>query len=94
MTNELDISKHGESPTGGVRPMAIEGRMARIRERCIGMTNEERAWRAKWVKDQILEFDEPKIPEHYYKERYNPIRRFYRAPMDAFERALVPAMVR
>ena len=87
------ISEHGESQSGGLKPMAIEGRMSRTRERCIGMTDAERAWRAKWVKDQILHADEPKIPEAYYKERFNPIRRFYRFPLDKFERAIFPMMV-
>ncbi|KAK2581001.1 hypothetical protein KPH14_006054 [Odynerus spinipes] len=67
-------------------------RMARQRERLIGMTDEERAWRAKFLKDQILDPDEPKIPPNYYKERYNPIRRFYRAPMDKVERMLCPVV--
>ncbi|TMW43869.1 hypothetical protein DOY81_011051 [Sarcophaga bullata] len=33
------------SPTGGVKPMAIAGRMVRERERLVGMSDEERAWR-------------------------------------------------
>ncbi|XP_033217248.1 exosome complex exonuclease RRP42 [Belonocnema kinseyi] len=81
-----------ESATGGVIPMSITGRMADERERCIGMSAEERAWRAQWCKDQILEHDEPTIPEGYYEARYNPIRRFYRAPMDKLERALTPKL--
>ncbi|OXU17051.1 hypothetical protein TSAR_013922 [Trichomalopsis sarcophagae] len=69
--------------------MGIQGRMASQRERMIGMTDVERAWRAKWIKDQELH-GEPIIPKDYYKERYNPIRRFYRYPMDKFEAALSP----
>ncbi|KAI4497063.1 hypothetical protein M0802_007809 [Mischocyttarus mexicanus] len=70
--------------------ISLGRRMARQRERLIGMTDEERAWRAQYLKDQILDPSEPVIPPNYYKERYNPIRRFYRAPMDKFENMLVP----
>lgn len=41
------------SETGGVRPMAIAGRMVRERERLVGMTDAERAWRAQYLKDQV-----------------------------------------
>ncbi|KAG7203192.1 hypothetical protein KM043_010299 [Ampulex compressa] len=78
------------SETGGVRPMYIVGRMESERERCIGMTDEERQWRAQWLKDQILAPDEPIVPPNYYKERFNPIRRFYRAPLNALERMITP----
>ena len=92
VSNVSNVSNES-SPTGGVTPMSIIGRMGNERERCIGMTAEERAWRAQWLKDQILEPDEPRIPEGYYEARYNPIRRFYRAPMDKLERALTPKIV-
>lgn len=86
------VDERGHSETGGVRPMNIQGRMMRERERMIGMTDAERAWRAKWVKDQVLH-GEPVVPNTWYKERYNPIRRFYRAPMEAFQAALTPLIV-
>ncbi|XP_053976520.1 uncharacterized protein LOC128875168 [Hylaeus volcanicus] len=76
------------SRTGGVRPISIAGRVGRERERLIGMTDEERAWRARYLKSQILAPEEPIVPEGYYKEAYNPIRRFYRAPLNAVEKAL------
>ncbi|XP_051159758.1 uncharacterized protein LOC127280647 [Leptopilina boulardi] len=82
--------KGPHSHTGISPAMGIMGRMADERERCIGMTPEERAWRAQWLKDQILEPDEPKMPVGYYQARYNPIRRFYRFPMDKVERFLTP----
>lgn len=87
------------SYSGGVRPISIAGRVGTERERLIGMTDEERAWRARYLKSQILAPEEPIIPEGYYKEFYNPIRRFYRAPMNALESTLsgivgpVPAFV-
>ncbi|XP_014218492.1 uncharacterized protein LOC111642901 [Copidosoma floridanum] len=82
-------NEYGCSDTGGVKAMAIQGRMARERERLIGMTDEERAWRAQWLKDQHLH-GEPVEPKNYYVERYNPIRRFYRYPLDKLESALKP----
>ncbi|XP_012276085.1 NADH dehydrogenase [ubiquinone] 1 beta subcomplex subunit 6 [Orussus abietinus] len=78
-----------ESPSGGVAPMAIAGRMVRERERLIGMTDEERAWRAQWLKDQVLAPEEPIVPKGYYEARYNPIRRFYRAPLEKLQQSLV-----
>lgn len=41
------------SDTAGARPMAIAGRMVRERERLVGMTEAERAWRAQYLKDQV-----------------------------------------
>lgn len=79
--------------TGGVQPMGIAGRMVRERERLLGMSKEERAWRAQWVKDQHLAPNEPVHVPEYWKERYNPIRRFYRAPLDGLYSALKPIMV-
>jgi NADH dehydrogenase (ubiquinone) 1 beta subcomplex subunit 6 len=87
-----EINKYGCSESGGVKVMGIQGRMSSERERMLGMTESERAWRAKWVKDQILH-DEPIIPPNYYKERYNVIRRFYRAPLDKLEATLTPFTV-
>ena len=80
------------SDTGGVKPMKIAGRLVRERERLLGMTDEERAFRKQWLKDQILQPNEPKEVPELYTELYNPIRRFYRAPLDAFGRALVPVL--
>lgn len=70
--------------------VTLGGRLDRERERIIGMTNEERAYRAKFLKSLDLAPDEPIIPKNYNKEYYNPIRRFYRAPFDKLESALIP----
>jgi NADH dehydrogenase (ubiquinone) 1 beta subcomplex subunit 6 len=82
------------SETGGVKPFPIGGRMVRERERCIGMTDQERAWRKQYLKDQILTKNEPKYVEAYWRERTNPIRRFYKAPLDMMHKALTPMLVR
>lgn len=79
--------------TGGVEPMGIAGRMVRERERLLGMSKEERAWRAQWVKDQHLAPNEPVHVPEYWRERINPIRRFYRAPLDGLYNALKPMVV-
>lgn len=78
----------------GVKPMSITGRMVRERERLTGMTPEERAWRKKWLKDQILSPNEPKYIKELHSEAFNPIRRFYRYPLDfVFHRVLQPFIV-
>lgn len=82
------------SPTGGVKPMNIGGRLVRERERLIGMTEEERAWRARYLKSQILAPEEPLTTKEYYRHYYNPLRRFYRIPLNALERLLTPLMVK
>lgn len=80
--------------TAGVKPVTIAGRVAIERERCIGMTDAERAWRKQWLKDQILAPNEPVYVAEYWKERTNPIRRFYRKPLDAVFTKLIPVLVR
>lgn len=82
-----------ESQTGGVRPMAIAGRMVSERERLLGMSAEERAWRAQWVRDQRLAPHEPVYVPELIKARFNPIRRFYRAPLDKVFTTLTPVLV-
>lgn len=78
------------SDTGGVKPMALEGRLGNVRERLLGMTDEERAYRKQWLKDQELSPNEPREVPEMYKERYNIIRRFYRYPLDQFEKVIAP----
>lgn len=76
------------SQTGGVKPMSIAGRYISERERLFGMTDAERKFRLQWLKDQELSPAEPrKVPE-LYKFYYNPIRRFYRYPLDQFQKYL------
>lgn len=81
------------SPTGGVQPFPIGGRLVRERERLRGMTDEERAWRKQYLKDQILSENEPRYVPEYWKERTNPIRRFYQWPLLQVENILTPVMV-
>ncbi|XP_055851221.1 uncharacterized protein LOC129915625 [Episyrphus balteatus] len=85
------MSPNPSSPTGGVTPMAIGGRMVRERERLAGMSDEERAWRKQWVKDQELHNEPRRVPA-LDAEFQNPIRRFYRAPLDKLCDALTPSM--
>jgi NADH dehydrogenase (ubiquinone) 1 beta subcomplex subunit 6 len=75
--------------------MSITGRVERERERLTGMSTEERAWRKKWLKDQILSPSEPRYVRALEKDYYNPIRRAYRFPLDfIFHRVLEPRIVR
>ncbi|XP_011311395.1 NADH dehydrogenase [ubiquinone] 1 beta subcomplex subunit 6 [Fopius arisanus] len=87
-----DGVKANHSDTGGVKGFPIEGRMLSERERILGMSPEERAWRAQWLKDQVLAPDEPVYNPEYYKQRYNILRRFYRAPLNVLENALRPTL--
>jgi len=81
------------SDTGGVKPMSIAGRMVRERERLIGMTDEERKWRAQWLKDQVLTEREPVYVKEYHESLTNPIRRAYRTPLNVLLwRPLVPIL--
>lgn len=82
-----------QSDTGGVKPFPIGGRLVRERERLLGMTDEERAYRKQYLKDQILAHDEPREVPEYWLERTNPIRRFYQFPLATVEKALTPVIV-
>lgn len=81
------------SPTGGVEAFPIGGRLVRERERLRGMTDDERAWRKQYLKDQILSHNEPRDVPEYWLERTNPIRRFYQFPLNTVEKILTPVMV-
>ncbi|KAL4716863.1 hypothetical protein ACJJTC_012674 [Scirpophaga incertulas] len=78
--------------TAGVKPMAIAGRVALERERCIGMTDAERAWRKQWLQDQVLAANEPVYVKEYWLERTNIIRRIYRKPLDTVFQMLMPVL--
>lgn len=75
----------------GAKEMSITGRMGNQRERMLGMTDEERAWRVRYLKSLELQ-NEPITPPNYYKEMYNPIRRFYKAPLNVAESAITPVV--
>ncbi|XP_065335858.1 uncharacterized protein ND-B17 [Cloeon dipterum] len=70
----------------------IAGRMVSERERLVGMTDAERAWRAQWLKDQHLSPNEPRFVPELQNELLNPIRRMYRWPLDTICKALIPAI--
>lgn len=72
--------------------MTIAGRMVRERERLVGMSDEERAWRKQWLKDLELHHGPRQVPA-LEKTMMNPIKRFYRAPLDAVYKALTPVLV-
>ncbi|XP_042236413.1 uncharacterized protein LOC121875783 [Homarus americanus] len=80
------------SNTGGVKAFPIEGPFKNERTRLAGMTDADRAFRKQWLKDQVLAESEPAIVPGFYEARYNPIRRFYRWPLDTLFKPLVPAL--
>jgi len=79
---KLPGTEADHSESGGVKPMAISGRLIYEKERLYGMTPEEREWRKKWLKDQELTPREPIQYSYYDADLMNPIRRAYRKPLD------------
>lgn len=80
------------SDTGGVKSFPIETRLGELRERLLGMTDEERAYRRQWLKDQELSHNEPRVVPELYKEQYNVFRRIYRYPLDQVQKLLTPVV--
>lgn len=80
------------SDTGGVKSFPIETRLGDIRERLLGMTDEERAYRRQWLKDQHLSPNEPREVPELYKARYNIFRRIYRYPLNQLQNILTPVV--
>lgn len=87
------ISSGPASETGGILPIDLEGRHRNVRQRLTNMTDEERAFRRKFLHDQHLGQDEPVAVPEIYQQLYNPIRRAFRAPMNAFQDFLAPKIV-
>jgi len=86
--------KSVESASGGVKIIGIAGRHVYEKERLAGMTAEDRIWRQKWLKDQCLTPREPLLISKSDPKLMNPIRRFYRAPLDIlFFKVLQPVIV-
>jgi NADH dehydrogenase (ubiquinone) 1 beta subcomplex subunit 6 len=79
---QLPGTEADHSHTSGAKAMNIGGRLIYEKERLHGMTPEEREWRRKWLRDQELTPREPVQPKYYEKDLMNPIRRFYRKPLD------------
>ncbi|KAI6197062.1 NADH dehydrogenase [Aphelenchoides besseyi] len=66
-------------------PMSLEMHMADQRMRTAGMSDAEREWRHKWLKDQHLHPDEPIHVDAVHRQ-LNPIRILYRYPLDTLYR--------
>jgi len=79
------------SRSGGVLPMDIEGAMGQERYRLTyGMTDDDRALRLQWLKDQAMAESEPVMVPGYYQARHNPIKRFMNYPMNTLAEKMVP----
>uniref|UniRef100_A0A2S2NBU7 Uncharacterized protein n=1 Tax=Schizaphis graminum TaxID=13262 RepID=A0A2S2NBU7_SCHGA len=92
-SSKSDVTTSGPSnETGGVLPIDLEGRHRFVRQRLTNMTDEERAFRRKFLHDQHLSHDEPVAVPQIYNELYNPIRRAFRIPMNVFQDFLTPKL--
>lgn len=91
--SEVPTPSGPANETGGVLPIDLEGRHRFVRQRLTNMTDEERAFRRKFLHDQHIHEDEPVMVPEIYQELYNPIRRAYRMPMDAVQSFLTPRIV-
>lgn len=80
-------------PATGVKVFSIGGRMIDPRQRCMGMTDEERRWRAQFLKDQVLYPNEPKEVPELYKATTNVFRRLWRTPMWRFQTLMSSILV-
>ncbi|CAG0922323.1 unnamed protein product [Notodromas monacha] len=89
-----DIPTGASRQLHGTKPMSIRGRMYLVRERHFNMTEDERSWRAKWLKDQELSPREPVYVPEYFRERCNPLRRAVMLPLDTLFKPLEPALGR
>ena len=78
------------SVTTGVLPMSLTGRFANERQR-LGpeFTDAERRWRIKWFRDQQLHHSEPVDVPRLQQKLLNPLRRWYRKPLDLMEQRLL-----
>lgn len=82
------------SASGGVKPLSIRGLFEDERYRLSEeFTDEERAWRKQWFKDQVLAPNEPRpASKEWIKETRNPIRRFLSYPWQALENKMTPVL--
>jgi NADH dehydrogenase (ubiquinone) 1 beta subcomplex subunit 6 len=93
-SSKSEVTTSGPSnETGGVLPIDLEGRHRFVRQRLTNMTDEERAFRRKFLHDQHLSHDEPIAVPQIYNELYNPIRRAFKFPMNVFQDFLTPKIV-
>ncbi|KAF7495558.1 hypothetical protein SSS_06607 [Sarcoptes scabiei] len=87
--------KYAGSETSGTFHTSIVGRFENERARLgPNFTEKDRQWRIKFLKAQDLHPSEPFDVPELRKVHYNPIRRFYRYPLNLLEDFLTPKLVR
>ncbi|UXI17758.1 fushi tarazu-like protein [Sarcoptes scabiei] len=87
--------KYAGSETSGTFHTSIVGRFENERARLgPNFTEKDRQWRIKFLKAQDLHPSEPFDVPELRKVHYNPIRRFYRYPLNLFEDFLTPKLGR
>ena len=77
----------------GVKAFSLQGRFHDVRRR-VFMTDEERRWRAQFLKDIQLADGEPRYVPEYYRATTNPIRRLWKSPMWVLQSFLQSKWVR
>ena len=77
----------------GVKAFSLQGRFHDVRRR-VFMTDEERRWRAQFLKDIQLADGEPRYVPEYYRATTNPIRRLWKSPMWVLQSFLQSKLVR
>ncbi|GBM42535.1 hypothetical protein AVEN_3342-1 [Araneus ventricosus] len=94
MSDQVSKYNYPSSQTGGVKPLSIRGLFEDERLRLSEeFTDEERAWRKQWLKDQVLSPNEPRPEsEEWIREVRNPIRRFLSKPWQLLESSITPVI--
>lgn len=89
-----EAPKYAADEYSGAMPVNLAGRFENERAR-LGpeFTEADRQWRIKWIQDQALHHSEPYSVPAMEASNLNPIRRFYRWPLNFLENALTSVMV-
>lgn len=94
VAKEVKEIKWPSTKSGGVMPMSIESRFENERHRLSDdYTEKWRQYRVKYLQSLVLKREEPRDVPQLRKLLYNPIRRFYHAPLNFYEKLVIPYIV-